>query len=162
MRSVYWFARRGIAVQPLSMKTFLALLCSFTVFQAALAAGTHLKGEKPLSIAQGQEVSLADFLVPGKVTIFEFTSEYCPPCRAYAEPLLLVHRHLPGVAVVKVDINRSEVHGIDWDSPVARQYGLHWVPYFKIFGPDGKLMAEDSADDRPARAIVDKLINALN
>ena len=144
------------------MKTLLALFCSFALVHAACAAGMHVKGEKPLAISQGEEVSLADFLVPGKVTIFEFTSEYCAPCRGYAEPLLLVHRRLPGTVVVKVDINRPVTHGIDWDSPVARQYGLRSIPHFKIFGPDGKLMAEDTTDDRPARVIVDKLINALN
>jgi thiol-disulfide isomerase/thioredoxin len=144
------------------MKSLFALLCVFTVAVSAPAAGTHLKGAKPLRIAQGREVSLADFLVPGKITIFDFTSEYCPPCRGYAEPLLLLHQKRDAVAVVKVDINRSEVHKIDWDSPVARQYGMQSIPHFKIYGPDGQLMAEDTTDERRARVLVDKWINALN
>lgn len=144
------------------MKLLLPLLCSFALVTSALAAGKHTKGEKPLSIAQGEEVKLADFLVPGKTTIFEFTSEYCPPCRAFAEPLLQLHRQRADIAVVKVDINRPDRHKIDWDSPAAQEFQLHSIPHFKIYGPDGKLIAEDSADARPARTLITKWIAALN
>ncbi len=139
----------------------LSFLCSFVLVISALAAGTHVKGPKPLSISQGQEVSLSDFLVTGKTTIFDFTSEYCPPCRAYADPLLQLHQRRDDLAVVKVDINRPEIHRIDWNSPVAQQYGLRSIPHFKVYGPDGKLIAEDTTDDRPARALVNKWLGAL-
>jgi thiol-disulfide isomerase/thioredoxin len=125
-------------------KFLLPLLGVFMLSNPGLAQGRHTKGEKPLSISQGQKVELADFLVTGKTTIFDFTSEYCPPCRRYAEPLLALHQRGLNLAVVKVDINRPEYHLIDWESPVARQYALSdkGLPYFKIYGPDGKLMAE--------------------
>lgn len=144
------------------MKFLLALLCSVVFASSAFAgAGTHLKGEKPLRISQGAEVNLADFLVTGKITVFDFTSEYCPPCRRYAEVLLRLHQQRSDVAVVKVDINRVEMHKIDWDSPVARQYGLRSIPHFKIYGPAGELRAEDTTDQRLARALVDRWIAAL-
>ena len=145
----------------------LALLLATTLH----AAGTHAKGEKPLSIAQGQAIDLADFLVTGKITVFDFTSEYCPPCRGYADPLLQLHRQKAGIAVVKVDINRPEIHKIDWSSPVAKQYDLHSIPHFKVYGPDGRLVAEDKItfgpDGQPvdrnsaARQLVDKWISSL-
>jgi len=122
---------------------FLTFLCSLVLVTSAFAQGKHTKGERPLAIAQGQAVNLRDFLVPGKITIFDFTSEYCPPCRAYADPLLKLHQRRADIAVVKVDVNRPEIHKIDWDSPVAKQYELHSIPHFKVYGPDGKLMAED-------------------
>src|SRR5512143_4000350 len=106
------------------MKRLTLLACAFLLAATALAAGRHVKDDKPLAIAQGREVDLKDFLVPGKYTIFDFTSEYCPPCRAYADPLLKLHQRRPDVAVVKVDINRPGVHRIDWDSPAAKQFGL--------------------------------------
>ncbi len=144
------------------MKLLLSLLCSLVLVASSLAQGKHTKDDKPLAIAQGAEVNLADFLVPGKITIFDFTSEYCPPCRGYAQPLLLLHQRRADVAVVKVDINRPEFHKIDWNSPVARQYGIHSIPHFKIYGPDGKLLAEDSLNKNPARIMVDRWIAALN
>ena len=97
------------------------------------------------------------YAVPGKITVFDFTSKYCGPCQAYNEPLAKLHAQRADVAVVKVDINRPETKGIDWKSPVALQYGLRSIPHFKIIGPDGKLMAED----REARAMVNQFIAAL-
>jgi thiol-disulfide isomerase/thioredoxin len=125
-------------------KFLVALLCCLALAAAGFAQGRHTKGEKPLSIAQGRKVELADFLVTDRTTIFMFTSEYHPACRSYSEPLLALHQRGSNLAVVKVDINRAEYHEIDWESPVARQYTLSGkgLPHFKIYGPDGKLMVE--------------------
>lgn len=140
-------------------KYLLPLLCSLVLAAPAWAAGRQTKGEKPLRIAQGLKVDLADFLVTGKTTVFDFTSEYCPPCRAYAEPLLVLHQLRGDLAVVKVDINRPEYHHIDWQSPVAQQFELSGMglPHFKIYGPDGKLVAEG----REARLQVNRWLAAL-
>jgi len=140
------------------MKALLLLCCC--LLGATLGWGApsmHTKGAKPLSISQGQPVNLTDFIVTGKITLFEFTSEYCPPCRAFAEVLLQLHQQSADLAVVKVDINRPEVHKIDWQSPVAQQYGLQSIPFFKIVGPNGQLIAEG----KPARDQVDAWIAQL-
>lgn len=139
------------------MKSILSFFGALLLVTLTFAAGTQTKGEKPLRIAQGQEVSLADFVVTGKTTIFDFTSEYCGPCRGYSEPLFLLHQQRPDIAVVKVDINRPEMHKIDWSSPVAQQYRMQSIPHFKIYDPAGKLIAEGNA----ARKLVDQWINAL-
>lgn len=112
------------------------------------------KGAAPAIVAQGETIDLASQLVPGKTTVVDFTSKYCPPCRAYDEPLKKLHAANPNVAVVKVDINRPGVEHIDWKSPVAQQFGLRSIPHFKVFGPDGKLVAEG----QDARRLVDQLI----
>jgi thiol-disulfide isomerase/thioredoxin len=119
---------------------FLAAI-GLVVAPAAFAAN-HEKGAKPIRISQGQKVDLADFLVPGKTTIFDFTSEFCPPCRAIAPHLDRLHANRADISVVKVDINRPDVRGIDWNSPVAGQYAIRSVPHFKVYGPDGRLVAE--------------------
>jgi thiol-disulfide isomerase/thioredoxin len=108
------------------------------------------KSTPPARIARGQQVNLRDYLEPGKTVIFDFTSEYCPPCRAIAPSLHKLHATRADVTVVEVDINRPGVTGIDWDSPVARQYELNSIPHFKVFGPDGRLQAEGN----DARALV--------
>jgi thiol-disulfide isomerase/thioredoxin len=139
-------------------KNLLSLLCSLALAAPLFAAGQHTKGEKPLTISQGQKVELADFLVTGKTTLFDFTSEYCGPCRAYADPLLKLHQARNDLAVVKVDINRPEIHRIDWESPVAGQYAMRSIPHFKVYGPDGKLIAEGQA----ARQLVHQWLETLN
>ena len=87
-------------------------------------------------------MKLSDYLVPGKTTVFDFYSEYCPPCRAISPRLEKLHATRDDIAVVKVDINRPDIKGIDWQSPVAKEFGLESIPHFKIYGPDGKLKAE--------------------
>jgi len=44
-----------------------------------------------------------------------------------------------------VDINRPSVRGIDWTSPVAKQYQVRWVPFFRVYGGDGKIILEGHA-----------------
>lgn len=122
------------------------------VLAAAIAAplalradDTHVKGPGPAHITGGEKVDVTNYLVPGKTTIVDFFSEYCPPCRAIAPKLEKLHKTRDDIAVVKVDINRPGVKGIDWQSPVAQQYQLHSIPHFQIYSPDGKLKAEGDA-----------------
>lgn len=99
----------------------------------------------------GQPVDLARFVVPGKTTIFDVYSEYCGPCVAVAPMLEELARRRPDIAVRKIDINRPGVQGIDWSSPAAEAHvspgpdGERGIPYFKVYGPDGRLVAEGSA-----------------
>lgn len=151
------------------MKRLLLLLSLLGL----IAAATHgaAKGPEPVVISRGETVTLADHLVPGKTVVFNFTSKFCPPCRAYDEPLRKLHATREDLVVVKVDINRPSVRGIDWQSPVAQQFELRSIPHFKVFGPDGRLLAEDKLilgpDGRPtsreskARMMVDQWLNDL-
>ena len=136
------------------MKPLRLTVLSFALFLSSIvltfADTTRTKAAKPEHISYGKEVKITDYLVPGKTTVFDFTSQYCPPCRAVAPLLEKLHETRGDVAVVKVDINRPETKGIDWDSPVARQYKLESVPNFKVYGPDGKLVAEG----KPASKLV--------
>jgi thiol-disulfide isomerase/thioredoxin len=156
------------------MKRFLLLGLFLGLAGVAAPAAVHLKQPEPLHVSQGREIALTDFLVPGKTVVFDFTSKYCGPCQAYNEPLKLLHAKRADIVVVKVDINRPDVQGIDWQSPVARQYDLRSIPHFKVYSPEGRLVAQDrivfGPDGRPdpalsnsaGRQIVDKYINALD
>jgi thiol-disulfide isomerase/thioredoxin len=120
------------------------------------ASAEAVKGAEPLTVSHGREVQLADFAVPGKTTVFDFYSEFCPPCRAIAPLVKKLHEVRADIAVVEVDINRPGVEGIDWKSPVAREFQLDSIPHFKIYGPDGQLMSEGD----PARAKVIEWLQA--
>lgn len=132
----------------------LALVASLTLAFAALAKETAVKTAIPLHISKGEKVELADYMVPGKTTVFDFYSDYCPPCVKIAPEVEKVHRTRDDIVVVKVDINRPGVKGIDWKSPVAQQYKVKSIPHFKVYGPDGKLVAEDGPDSDKARTMV--------
>jgi thiol-disulfide isomerase/thioredoxin len=155
------------------MKRFL-VLCSVLGLLSSVSSAAPAKGPEPLVISHGESVNLADYVVPGKTTVFDFTSKYCGPCQAYTEPLHELHAKRADIAVVKVDINRPDAKGIDWTSPVAQQFDLHSIPHFKVYSPQGKLLAEDKivfgpdghpdrgASSSAARQMVDGWINSGN
>ncbi len=115
------------------------------------------KPADPATIAMGETVDLASHLSNDRITVFDFTSKYCGPCRQIAPYLERLHKERSDIAVVKVDINRPGTRGIDWQSPVARQYGLRSIPHFKVFDAAGNLMAEGQA----AQPLVFGWINEL-
>jgi thiol-disulfide isomerase/thioredoxin len=121
---------------------------------AAATASAKEKPAKPLHVSRGTPVSLADLCIPGKTMVFDFYSDYCGPCVQVAPALAALHEKRDDIVVVKVDINRPGIKGIDWKSPVAQQYGLRSIPHFKVYGPDGKLLAEDRPPQSAARRMV--------
>jgi len=125
-----------------------ALLATLAfAFAPAPVARAAEKGATPAVISHGAEISLAGNLVAGKITVFDFFSDYCPPCKLLSPSLDKLHAKRDGVAVVKIDINRPwpGIKRPDLDSPVSRQFNLRTLPYFKIYGADGKLIAEGNA-----------------
>jgi thiol-disulfide isomerase/thioredoxin len=109
---------------------------------ASVPTNAAPKPATPARIAHGQSMNVQDYVAAGRTTIFDFTSEYCPPCRAIAPRLHKLHADRADIVVVEVDINRPGIRGIDWGSPVAKQYGLQSIPHFKVYSPSGQLQAE--------------------
>lgn len=131
-------------------RLLLPLLLAAGLVAAAFASSTAPAKSKDelLTIGRGQPVKLADYAVAGKTTIFDFMSPYCPPCRALEPALHKLTQDRKDVVVIEVDINRPGVSGIDWSSPLARQYSIELTPQFKVYGPDKKLKSEgDEAHD---------------
>jgi thiol-disulfide isomerase/thioredoxin len=119
-----------------------ALVFALCANLLSAADGGREKGAAPLEIAYGAKVKLADYLVPGKTTVFDFYSTYCPTCMGLKPGIERLHAERTDIAIVFVNINRPGFKGIDWDSPVSRQYKLPSTPQFKVYGPDGRLQAE--------------------
>lgn len=130
------------------LATLLALLLPTFSTCTATPPDTEAKSATPTGekvIGFGQTVNLQDHLVKGKTVIFDFFSQYCPPCRRISPLLTKLAEKRSDIVVIKVDINRKDVTGIDWASPVAQQFQLQGIPHFKIYSPDGKLKAEGDA-----------------
>lgn len=98
-------------------------------------------GSRIVTIAHGEEVTLETATFPGKVTIFDFYSDGCPPCVMLKPILHAVVEKEPGLALHVIDINRKGKTGIDWGSPVAQQHKLSGIPYLVIFDGNGTEIA---------------------
>jgi thiol-disulfide isomerase/thioredoxin len=87
----------------------------------------------------GQEIDIQNFVQPNKITIFDFYSEFCGPCKRISPKLKRLDSRREDIIIHQVDINRPGIRGIDWGSPVARQYNLRAIPYFIIYDSSGNL-----------------------
>lgn len=90
-----------------------------------------------LTHVPGTEVDIEEMVQRGKITIFDFYSAYCGPCVKISPRLAELERKRNDIVVVKIDINREGVRGIDWGSPVIKQYRIPAIPYFIVYDEGG-------------------------
>jgi thiol-disulfide isomerase/thioredoxin len=122
-----------------SFKGFLGLAVLLAL--AAVSSGAWAAADANHS-NPGQPLDVKRLLVPGKTTLIDFHSPFCPPCVRLAPIMAKLAAKRPDLAIKKVNINRPEVRGIDWRSPLAQQYQIRQVPYFMIFSPQGELVVQ--------------------
>lgn len=99
-------------------------------------------------VSHGQPIDIESLASAGKITIVDFSSDYCAPCIELAMYLIKASKgHPERYAIRRVDINRPGFDGIDLDSPVSRQFHLTGVPYTIVFA-NGVRVAEGDAARR--------------
>ena len=107
-----------------------------------LAAGADLK---KLS-EQGEDVpDLTAHAVSGKVTVFDFYADWCPPCRK-------VDAHMYGLLNQRQDIAYRKLNVVSWDTPLAKRYlaGVPNLPHLVIYRKDGRPVRSVSGLDLAA------------
>lgn len=137
------------------------LLCVMVIMAALSVAGLAEDTAAYRAINAdnaGERVEIAPHLVEGKMNIVDFYSFYCPPAKAMAPGLEKLAASNPNVVVSTIDINRPGTRGIDWNSPVARQFKLRAIPHFKIYDENGELVAEG----QEAKDLVVKMMKEHN
>ena len=118
------------------MKVFLVLVLIIVAYGAY---SMFFKGKDIPSYMNEGPVYLKEMIVMGETNIVDLYSDYCSPCVEIAPYLKMLDARREDISWVKIDINRSGVTGIDWRSPVARQFKLKSIPHFIVVSPSGKL-----------------------
>lgn len=125
-----------------SKKKILRFVLIFFVL-SCLAALPALAGViEGNSGSTGQRVDVKKFVKPGQTTIIDFYSHSCPPCMKLAPMLDAMAAKRPRTQVVKLNIDRPGSSGIDFDSPLAKQYNLTGIPHMMVFDENGQLKAQ--------------------
>jgi thiol-disulfide isomerase/thioredoxin len=123
---------------PLVLVVLLTLgLVSSGAWAGAVAEGNAGRG--------GETLEVKSLLAKGKTTLIDFYRPFCPPCLRLAPAMEQLAATRSDLTIKKVNINRPGIQGIDWQSPLAQQYKIRRVPYFMVFSPKGKLVAEGNA-----------------
>jgi len=90
-------------------------------------------------IEGGSKIRFKDYLVVGKITIFDFYADWCAPCKVFSPKLERLIQSNPNLALRKVDV-------VDWKSAIAKQltrdYQLPALPFALIFEENGKLLGK--------------------
>jgi len=128
--------------EPRFLKPWMAVVAALLVFLGYLAFTRLNRSDAANALDPGEELTIGDYLQKGKTNIVDFYSNYCPPCKKISPLLRELGRKRPDLAILPVDINRKGVKGIDWASPLARQFELRSIPHFKIYDGDGNLLKE--------------------
>jgi hypothetical protein len=81
-------------------------------------------------ISRGEPVDLAAHAASGKITLFEFASERCAPCRSLTPELTALLRRRPDVALRQIDVT-------DPAAPARAQYGIEATPAFVVLDKEG-------------------------
>lgn len=85
----------------------------------------------------GRDVpALEPYLVPNKVTVFDFHAAWCSPCRKMDAHLYAILQKRSDIAVRKIDVG-------SWDTPVAERWlkDVPELPYLVIFDQRGRRVA---------------------
>lgn len=128
--------------KPGFLRPWMVILLGLMAFLGYLAYSRLNRVRAVNALDPGAEFAIEAHLKGGKTNIVDFYSDYCPPCRKISPLLKKLEKKRSDLVVLKVDINRKGVKGIDWMSPLARQYGLQSVPHFQIYDGEGKLVKQ--------------------
>jgi thiol-disulfide isomerase/thioredoxin len=97
-------------------------------------------------LAHGRTIEIDSLACPGKVTVVDFSSDYCAPCVALAMFLIQTSKsHPERYAIRRININRPGFNGIDYQSPVSRQYDIKVLPRMVIYDNGVKVADGDAA-----------------
>ena len=101
------FGKLELAAAVGGLEVILKLLFNFLHERAWLYIKFGRKKVEPFVLW------LTGLPVSGKTTIFDFYSEFCGPCRKISPRLKRLDELNDDIVVVKIDINRKNVQGIE-------------------------------------------------
>ncbi|MFA6173442.1 MAG: thioredoxin family protein [Kiritimatiellales bacterium] len=105
------------------------------------------KAEQASAPTQSASSEYSGLTVPGKITVVDFYADWCGPCKQMAPVLDKLTGGKADIALKKVDI-------VNWDSAVAKKYGITSIPNVRVFDKQGRMVGSPtSSPDQIAQYI---------
>ncbi|MDC3952530.1 thioredoxin family protein [Polyangium jinanense] len=131
-----------VAAPNVDVFTAVRTLAAEDGFEAILGAGKgryleHVPfpegADVRMVVEDGSDVpDLAPHLASGKVTVVDFSAEWCGPCRQ-------VDEHMAKVLGARTDVAYRRLDVGDWDTPLAKRYlaNVPQLPYVVVYDKRG-------------------------
>ena len=103
------------------------------------------------TLATGNVIDLGPHVREGRVTVFDFYADWCPPCKELGKSL---------EDLKKVYGDRLEVYKLDivsWDSELAQHHGIKDLPYLMVYRENRELLKKGASNQ-----VLPELIQWLN
>lgn len=95
--------------------------------------------EKIKLISNGEKIDLQKYLVKGHIMIFDFYADWCGPCKILAPKIEELVNKDEAILLRQVNI-------VDWNSEVAKQYEIQFVPNVRVYDTQGQMVGEPTPD----------------
>lgn len=118
-------------------------------YRSPTASATGAPVKKIDVITHGDAVNIGRHVVPGKITIVDFYADWCGPCRQLAPFLEDKVRNDPDLVMRKIDI-------VNWDTAVAKQFGVQSIPRIQVYGRHGEMVGVTSNNPDQINQLVAK------
>ncbi|MFZ4545711.1 MAG: peroxiredoxin family protein [Saprospiraceae bacterium] len=156
-------------LKPINASIAIALLISIGliakyIYQSPKYIAGDIANEFSTKLIDGSDFKLSD--LKGKYVILDFWGSWCGPCRSSNEDLVRIYkkfknakfREADGLEIVSVGIEKDRKSWenaiaqdqLSWkyhtstvenfDSPIAKQYGVHEIPTSYLLNQDGIIM----------------------
>ncbi len=102
-------------------------------------------------ISKGTVVDLESRAEAGKITVFDFYADWCPPCK-HLDKSLADMKMVYGerMTVFKLDL-------VNWDSELAKHHGIRDLPYLIVYDDQQKLVEQG-----PSNQVLPEVVAMLN
>ncbi|MDD5131599.1 MAG: thioredoxin family protein [bacterium] len=90
-------------------------------------------------ISSGEPVDLKQYLVKDHVVIFDFYADWCGPCRILGPKIEELINKNEKLLLRKINI-------VNWNSEVAKQYQIQFVPNVRVYDTQGQLVGEPTPE----------------